>query len=255
MSLKALCLLPLLLLCFENDISAPVQCKIRLYLYADDILLYSEISSINDCIRLQNNINYVFNWSETWLLQFNPAKRMHLQISNKRSDIKFTYYLDRSIIKKVPSANYLCITINSDLTWSDHDTMVVAKANSVLGFLQCNLKYCPPEIKASSFKSLVIPILEYGYNSWFPHFQKDIYGIEMIQRRAVKFIFDDSSYNTSVTSLLNTLNWPTLQNHRINLRAIMLYKVINSLIGIPADSLLLHNSSSTRHNHHCYRIP
>ena len=171
-----LCLLPLLLLCFENDIPAPVQCKIRLYLYADDILLYSEISSINDCICLQNNINYVFNWSETWLLQFNPAKCMHLQISNKRSDIKFTYYLHRSIIKEVPSANYLGITINSDLTWSDHDTTVVAKANSILGFLQRNLKYCPSEIKASCFKSLVIPILEQLWVQFMvPHFQKDTY--------------------------------------------------------------------------------
>ena len=52
-------LAPLLFLCFVNDMLASVQCKIRLY--ADDILLYSEISSINDCIRLQNDINYLFN--------------------------------------------------------------------------------------------------------------------------------------------------------------------------------------------------
>ena len=72
-------LAPLLFLCFVNDIPASVQCKIRLY--ADNILLYSEINSKNDCIRLQNDINYPFNWSETWLLQFNPDKCVHLQIS------------------------------------------------------------------------------------------------------------------------------------------------------------------------------
>ena len=155
----------------------------------------------------------------------------------------------------MPSANYLGVTIDLGLTWSDHVTRVVAKANSVLDFLQRNLKHCPPEIKASCFKSLVIPILEYGCTSWFPRFQKDIYAIEMVQRRAARFIFNDYSYNTSVTSLLNTLNWPTLQNRRINLRAIMLYKIINELIDIPADSILLHNSSSTRHHQHCYRIP
>ena len=62
-----------------------------------------------------------------------------------------TYCLDKSTIKEVPSANYLGITIDSKLTWSEHVTRVVAKANSVLGFLQCNLKYCPPKIKASCF--------------------------------------------------------------------------------------------------------
>ena len=76
---QGIMLAPLLFLCFVNDILASVQCKIRLY--ADDILLYSEISSTNDCIRLQNDINYLFNWSETWLLQFNLDKCMHLQIS------------------------------------------------------------------------------------------------------------------------------------------------------------------------------
>ena len=59
----------------------------------------------------------------------------------------------------------------------------------------------------------------------------------MVQWREVRFLFNDYSYNNSVTSLLNTLNWPTLQNHRINLRAIMLHKIIKNLIGIPADSL------------------
>ena len=74
-----------------------------------------------------------------------------------------------------------------------------------------------------------------GY--WFSYFQKDIYAIEMVQRREVRFLFNDYSYNNSVTSLLNTLNWPTLQNRRINLRAIMLHKIIKNLIGIPVDSL------------------
>ena len=53
----------------------------------------------------------------------------------------------------------------------------------------------------------------------------------MVQPRVARFIFNDYSYNTSVTSLLKTLNWPTLQNRRrINLRAMMLYKIINNLI-------------------------
>ena len=77
------------------------------------------------------------------------CKCMYLRIRNKCLYIKFTYCLDRSIIKEVPSINYRDITIDSKLTWSDHVIRVVTKANSVLGFLQRSLKYCPPEIKAS----------------------------------------------------------------------------------------------------------
>ena len=112
-------------------------------------------------------------------------------------------------LKKCPLPIILVLAIiDSGLTWSDYVTRVGVKANSVLGFLQCNLKYCPPEIKTSCFKSLVTSILEYGCTSWFPCFQKDIYAKEMVHQRAARFIFNDYSYNTSVISLLNTLNWP-----------------------------------------------
>ena len=173
---------------------------------------------------------YQFSVQLVWVLVV-TAKCMHLRITNKHSYIKFTYCLDGSIIKEVSSANYLGVTIDSKLTWSDHVIRVVTQANTVLGF---NLKYCPPEIKASCFKSLVIPILEYRCTPWFPCLQKDIYAIEMVQRRAARFIFNDCSSNTSVTSLLNILNWPTFQNCRINLRAIMLYKINNHQYWYPS---------------------
>ena len=51
-------LAPLLFLCFINDILESVQCKIRLY--ADDILLYSEINSPDDYVHLQTDIDNLF---------------------------------------------------------------------------------------------------------------------------------------------------------------------------------------------------
>ena len=243
----------LLFLCFVNDIPETVHSKIRLY--ADDILLYSEIHSLNDCLRLQNDINNLVCWSKKWQLYFNPSKCEHLCISNKRNLIKHSYYMDNSVLQEVASAKYLGVTIDSRLTWSDHITKVVNKANSVLGFLQRNLKYCPPEIKTSCYKSLVIPILEYACTSWSPYFLKDINSIEMVQRRAARFVFNDYSRYTSVAGLLSTLNWPTLQRRRTNLRAIMMYKIINNLIRIPADQYLVPVSSSTRNSSHHYKLP
>ena len=61
--------------------------------------------------------------------------------------------------------------------------------------------------------------------------------------------------STHTKSLQNTLNWPNLQNRKIYLTAIMLYKIINNFIGIPEHSLLLHNSSYSYHHHHCYKTP
>ena len=57
--------------------------------------------------------------------------------------------------------------------WSEHISKITNKANGTLSFLHRNLKNCPSHIKSSCYKSLVVPILEYGCTVWDPHLQKD----------------------------------------------------------------------------------
>ena len=140
-------------------------------------------------------------------------------------------------------------------SWPDHISSVVNKANLTLGFLRQNLMHCPPTVKINYYNSLIIPILEYACTSWTPRFQKDINNIKMVQCRAARFVFNSYTYNTSVSTLLDALNWPTLQQRRNNLKAIMMYKIINNLIRIPANQFLTPALSSTHNHHHHYKIP
>ena len=68
-----------------------------------------------------------------------------------------------------------------------HVSNVTNMANSTLGFLHKNFKSCPPYIKSSCYKSLMVPIIEYGSTVWDPHLHKDINKIENIQRRIARF--------------------------------------------------------------------
>ena len=78
--------------------------------------------------------------------------------------------------------------------------MLQIRLNITLGFLWRNLRSCPPYIKSSCYKSLVVPIIEYGSMVWDPHLHKDINKIENIQRRAARFVKNDYLWNSSVTS-------------------------------------------------------
>ena len=158
-----------------------------------------------------------------------------------------------NIIKEA-SVKYLGITINSKLNWSDHIANITSKASSVLGFLQRNFKKCPINTKVSLYKSMVLPILEYGCAIWDPFTAKDIDNIEKIQRRAARFILNDYSWNTSVTQLLQKLNLPSLKSRRTCQKATMIYKIIHSLVCIPS-SHLIPNTSKTRHHQYCFRLP
>ena len=246
-------LAPLLFLCFVNYIPLNIASKIKLY--ADDILLYRKIKTRDDQNLLQDDINRLVKWSKDWQLLFNFNKCEFLCITNKRSPLTITYRMDGTAIKQVSSVKYLGITINEKLNWSEHISNISKKASSVLGFLHRNLKSCPPHIKESCYKSLVIPILEYSCTVWDPHTQKDILMLEKIQRRASRFVTNSYSWSVSVTNLINNLGWKSLQNRRACIKATMMYKISNNLINMPCNQSLIPCTSHTRHHQLCYQLP
>ena len=52
-------------------------------------------------------------------------------------------------------------------------------------------------------------------------------------------------YTSSVTSLIDTLGWPTLAERRLKTRLIMMYKITHALIAIP-NNILIPTDSRTR---------
>ena len=128
--------------------------------------------------------------------------------------------------------------IDNKLTWNDHIKSITHKAAQVNGFLYRNLRQCPPHIKAMCYKSMVRPILEYASSVWDPHTTVNIRRLESVQRRAARFCLNDFSCYTSVTSMLSTLNLPSLQSRRKTAKLITLYKIINGDLHIPSNSLI-----------------
>jgi len=81
-----------------------------------------------------------------------------------------------------------------------------------------------------------------------------ITNIEKIQKRAVHWVLHDYSRHSSVTSMLQQLQWPSLESRRTKARLCLFYKAKNSLIAlrIPLhyqtcnnDTRLHHQSSFT----------
>ena len=58
---------------FTHDIIDNIHYS-KIKLFTDDIILYKEVSSVNDVNRLQNDLQSLQHWEETWLLKFNISK-------------------------------------------------------------------------------------------------------------------------------------------------------------------------------------
>ena len=62
--------------------------------------------------------------------------------------------------------------------------------------------------------------------------------IERTQQKAARFVTNNYSRYASVTQMLTYLNWPTLAQCRDELKAIMMFKILNHLVDIPANPFL-----------------
>ena len=84
------------------------------------------------------------------------------------------------------------------------------------------------------------PILEHAAIIWLPYIQKDIDKVEQVQRRAVRFIFNNYSYLASVSEMLIDLNWATLAHYRKEQKAMLLHKIVHHLVDIPSNNYLIY---------------
>ena len=93
------------------------------------------------------------------------------------------------------------------------------------------------------------PIVEYASVVWSPHIQAHKNLVEMVQRKAARFVLNSFARNSSVTALLERLNWTTLESRRNHAKVTMFYKIINDIVSINFSHHLQSSSSTTRgHN-------
>jgi len=237
---------PLLFLAYINDLPDAVHSTARLF--ADDTLLYRKIESIADTQVLQSDLASLENWEHDWQMSFNPSKCevIHITTKTPRNIIKTTYHLHNQPLMISEAGKYLGIQITPKLSWNKHIDTTTKKANNTCAFLRRNIRSCSPAIKEKAYMTLVRPIIEYAAVVWDPHTKSKIDQIEMVQRRAARFVTNNYSRHSSVTAMLQKLQWDNLAQRRARAKVTMLYKITNSLVDIPASDILI---PSTRHPH------
>ena len=73
-----------------------------------------------DSITLQNDVNNLTNYSESWHLKFNISKCTHLHYHFISSPFIPKYYIKGNEIPSQSATKDLGITSNTDLQWNEH---------------------------------------------------------------------------------------------------------------------------------------
>ena len=233
-------------LLFINDLPEYVHHS-SVRLFADDCVLYRKIQSNRDIEKLQEDLDNLLKWESDWKMEFHPSKCQLLRITNKRRPNVSVYNIHGHNLEAGDSAKYLGVTIHKSLRWNQHIDTITKKANSTRAFVQRNLHYCPRSIKATCYTTLVRPLVEYACTIWDPHTAQNIHKLEAVQRRSVCFVMNTYAQTSSVTSMLDTLQWSSLEERRARCKAVMMYRIVNGLVAIPPSEL--HPTSSAARGH------
>ena len=120
------------------------------------------------------------------------------------------------------------------------------KANSTIGFLKRNTRSAPQASKDTAYRTFVRHIVEYAATAWAPFTDTANDKIEMVQRRAARFVTNDYGRTSSVIDLLANLGWDTLQKRRDIARLSVMYRIVHELVDIPVEPFLTPSTSMTR---------
>ena len=119
----------------------------------------------------------------------------------------------------------------------------------MLGFLQRNIRINNSDTKAAAYKTLVRPNLEYCASEWSSYTAAGKQKIQMVQRQEARYATNCYHNTSSVTDMLQDLDWESLESRRVKIQLTLLFKVIQDLVDIPASAYLTPASTRTRANH------
>jgi hypothetical protein len=244
---------PLLFLIYINDLPDKLQSKSRLF--ADDCLVYREISNPADTQVLEQDLKQLEVWQDKWLMQFNPKKCSTVTFGT-RAPPQNTYNFCDEQLTAEECTTYLGVKLNNTLNWNIQTQAATKKAQRVLGMIRRNLWNCPEQVKVTAYVSLVRPHLEYAAGAWCPYRVRDMKSLERIQRQAARFCKNNYSREEgTLTQILSELGWETLETRRLIHRLSLMYKIRHELIEIPMDQYLTPNTRSYRPHNQKYIKP
>ena len=195
-----------------------------IYLFADDTKLFNEISSEDDISVLQHEVDNLYDWTQYSLMGFHPDKCTAMRITRNPTDAqgKCSYSMDEVKLKNSIEETDLGVIIDSRLSFEQHITEKVKKANSVVAIIRRTFTHLDKDMFKSLFVAIARPLLEYAAPVWNPYLGKHIKAIEKVQERATKVV---PGLSKDYEKRLRALKLPTLAYRRYRGDMIEMYKL------------------------------
>lgn len=234
---------PLLFTIFINDVVSFVG--VNCLLYADDMKLFYNIRSVDDCLALQLSLRSLCQWCSNNGLSLNPMKCRVMSFSLKENIIEFDYRIDDVVVERPASVKDLGIIFDPKLSFASQVQSVSSAAMKTVGFIIRNSRhFTNTTLMKSLFTAFVRPKLEYCCIVWNPGYSTHALLLESVQRRFLKYLAfrEDSTYPVRGFPndiLLNRFTFDSLESRRSYFSVVFLWKLMRGDISSPELLMML----------------
>lgn len=229
---------PLLFILFVNDITRKI--KTNILMFADDIKVYGKANNIAESKLLQEDIDWVNEWSIVNKMPLNLDKTVVVTYSRKTMAVHYGYNIAGDRIRRESSIRDLGVLFDSKLLFNGHVDNIVSKARRNLGLLLwVARRFNTADTILRLYKAIVRPILEYCSTIW--NYNRDYTNnkVEAVQKRLVSALRYRGMHNggPSYKDDCQELNILTLQERRAVYDVMFAYKALNGYVDIDISKI------------------
>jgi len=221
---------PLLFIIYINDISLASD-LFKTITYADDTTLFISVSvTAYECEPSTPVLNFELNKYIDWLklnaLSLNVDKTKCIMFSSPNKTVQPPpIKLNDNFIEYVSKFNFLGVTIDKHVKWTDHIEKISSKVSKVVGILCYLKKTLPTEILKLIYNSLINPHFHYGILCWGTQHHR----ITKLQKKAIRII-TNSRYNAHTQPLFKQLRILTISHLYDSKLLRFYYRFANNLL-------------------------
>lgn len=226
---------PLLFNLFVNDLMGVINYS-TFSMFADDLKLYKNIEQCDDTLKLQSDLDALWNWSSSNNLSLNIKKCCCISFFSGRRKHNIMYTINNEDLQRVTIVKDLGVWFDEKLSFTEHISRICSKSFSVLGFVARNSDGLSLDATKLLFTSLVRSNLEYSSVVWNPQYRVHMDCLERVQSKflrvmAYKLHINFDQYHRS--DMLHMLGLDTLEVRRVRFDMCFVFKLVNGLTDCP----------------------
>ena len=223
---------PTLFLIFINDLPLHMEyCDIDLF--ADDATFHANGKTKSEVEpKLQTDGNNSKSWAKHHKMQIHYDKTSCMTLGsrhrtqNEASKLDIT--IDGNEIKQVDKQKLLGVYIDENLLWTTHIDYLCSTISTKISLLKQLSTYVPVKVQKLFYQGYILPLIDYGSNTWGSTSKLNIERLSKLQKRAARIILK-ADFDTPSSEMFNELGWSTIENRHNYNKAVLTYKALNDL--------------------------